>query len=196
LEPHLPERAIVVAHSTGAILATALAAALPTRVGALLLLGLPAYPDDRVALETVGGLGLLARLTADERPSARLLCKAMCKVQPLASAIAPLVLRDIPRAVASDAARHTWISYSRTLRRVVLEHRVADDLEASPTPVTLLHGDADRSAPVEFLHSLVVRIGNRKPPLKMEVTRGDHHLAIRRPDVVARAIVDTLAVVA
>ncbi len=66
LEPVLPPRAFVVAHSMGAIVAAALAALHPDRVSGLLLLGLPAYPDEATAREAVGGLGLLARLGDDD----------------------------------------------------------------------------------------------------------------------------------
>ncbi len=75
LAPHLPERAVVVAHSTGAILAAALAARWPERVASLLLLGLTAFPNEATARRLIGSLGLLARLTVDGRPSARRLCE-------------------------------------------------------------------------------------------------------------------------
>ncbi len=65
--------AVIVAHSAGAILAVALAARRPDLVSGLLVLGLPAFPDTATARRSVGGLGLLARLTAEERPSAAVL---------------------------------------------------------------------------------------------------------------------------
>ncbi|MGQ0618108.1 MAG: F510_1955 family glycosylhydrolase [Acidimicrobiia bacterium] len=134
--------AVVVGHSAGAVLASALAADHPGLVAGVVLVGLPAYPDTDTARRDIGSLGLLARLTVDRRPAARWLCTAMCRLRPLAVILAPRVQRDLPQQVASDGARHTWPSYSRTLERVVVEHRVADDLGRSSCPVRLLHGRA------------------------------------------------------
>lgn len=194
LERVLPPRAFVVAHSMGAIVAAAFAARHPERVSGLLLLGLPAYPDEATAREAVGGLGLLARLTADGRPAARVICKSMCRIRPLAIALAPLVIGDLPPAVASDGARHTWPSYSRSLRHVVLEHRVVADLTATNMPVHLAHGNSDRSAPLTFVRELVDHASGRKPPLHLHVLRGDHHLAVRRADAIAALLTDVIQV--
>lgn len=193
LEPHLPRRAFVVAHSAGAILAAALAARQPERVSGLLLIGLPAYPDESAARDAVGDLGLLARLTAEERPAARVICNAMCRMRPLAMVLAPLVIRDLPPSIASDGARHTWPSYSRTLRRVVIEHRAVDDLLRSLVPTTLVHGAEDRAAPVGFVRQLGDRAHARIPALNLRVAPGDHHLAVRQPELVARALTEALA---
>lgn len=193
LLPHLPERAAVVAHSTGAILAAALAACHPERVSSLLLVGLPAYPDDEAARRSVGGLGVMARLTVEERPAARWLCHTMGRFRPLAIALAPWLIRDLPPSIASDAARHTWPSYSRTLRRVVVGHRAVDDLRNVQTPVTLLHGRSDRTAPVGFVVALGHAPGPMQSALRVVVVDGDHHLAVRRTGVVAAALASTLS---
>lgn len=184
----LPARATVVAHSTGAILAAALTVRHPDRVESLLLLGLPAYPDERSARTSVGDLGLLARLTVEGRPAARLLCEAMCRARPVAIALAPFVIRDLPPSIASDAARHTWVSYSRTLQRVVVEYRATDDLVVARVPVRLLHGERDRAAPVRFVNALGERARAAERDVTVEIVAGDHHLAVRRPEVVAAAL--------
>ncbi|MGH3371077.1 MAG: alpha/beta fold hydrolase, partial [Nocardioidaceae bacterium] len=147
LSPLVPAGSVVVGHSTGALLAVALAARRPDLVRRLLLLGLPAFPDERTARDEVGRLGLLARLTVAGSPMARVLCTAMCALRPLAIAVAPLVIRDLPPSIASDAARHTWISYHRTLEEVVVGYRPDRDLLDTPAPVTFLHGTEDRTAP-------------------------------------------------
>jgi len=178
----------VVAHSAGAVLAAALAARHPTRVASLLLVGLPAYPDARSAHQSVGRLGLLARLTVENNPAARVLCQTMCRYQSLAIALAPFVIRDLPPAIASDAARHTWASYSRTLQRVVVDHRAVEDVVATPMPVTLLHGGNDQAAPVSFVEALSERAALRPQPVQLQLVDGDHHLAVRQPAVVAAAL--------
>ncbi len=191
LAPTVPPGPVVVGHSMGAILAAALAAACPVR--AVLLLGAPAFPDEAAARRDIGGLGLLARLTVDRSPLARWLCQAMCNLRPLASAVAPLVNRDLPPSIASDGARHTWASYQRSLERVVVRHRVVPDLVAAGVPAVLLHGRSDRSAPVGHARALVEEVRRAGRNAHLEVVEGDHHLAVRRPEAVAGALARLVA---
>lgn len=191
LAPHLPAAAaVVVAHSAGAIVAAALAARRPEAVRSLVLLGLPAYPDEASARRGIGGLGLLARLTVDSSRAAQLVCETMCRFRPLALTLAPWVVRDLTPSIASDAMRHTWASYSRTLLHVVVEHRVSEDLAVTVKPVTLVHGRSDRAAPLRFVAALVDHGGDK---LQLQAVDGDHHLAVHRPDLVAEILTATLA---
>lgn len=135
-----------------------------------------------------GDLGLLAGLTVDDSPAARRLCETICRFRPLAVALAPWVVRDLPLSVAIDGMRHTWASYSRTLRRVVIEHRAADDLLRTPMPVALLHGRDDRAAPLRFVQALAEHAVGGHGVVRLRVVDGDHHLAVRRPDLVADAL--------
>lgn len=192
LMPQLPRRAVVVAHSTGTILAAALAARHPDRVASMVLVALPAYPDEEAARRSIGALGLLARLTVDRVPAARWVCETMGRFRPLAVAVAPWVVRDLPPSIASDGARHTWPSYSGTLRRVVVGHRAVDDLRQTPTPVTLLHGRHDRTAPLHFVQALAEGASPGQSRLHLKVVEGEHHLAVRRPGVVGGALAPAL----
>ena len=188
LDPHVPSDAVVVAHSTGAIMAVALAARRPVR--GLLLLGLPAYENPAMARHEIGRLGPLARWTVERRPIARALCTAMCRLRPLAMLAAPYYARDVPPSVAVDGLQHTWNSYHRTLIRVVVEHPVLPDLlDLEGTPVVVLQGRADRTAPPEH----VERLRDRGAPIDVRVVDGDHHLALRRPEVVAGTLAELLA---
>lgn len=192
LAPLLPPGAVLVGHSTGAILAAALAAAHPGAVRGLLLLGVPAYADEAAARREVSRLGLLARLTVQGNPLARTLCTAMCRLRPLATAVAPLVMRDLPRAVAADGALHTWDSYHRTLERVLLAHPVVHHLRSVSVPVVLLHGDGDRPAPLRYVRILAADLRATGVPVDLHVVAGDHHLAVRRPAVTAGALNELL----
>lgn len=184
----LPGPSLVVAHSTGCLLATALAARRPDLVRGLVLLGAPVFPDDDTAAREIGRLGLLARLTVNESRWARWLCAVTCHLRPVAIAAAPLLSRDLPRAVASDAARHTWRSYSRPLRAVVIEHRARPDLLVYGGPVVALHGRDDRTAPIGYVQDLASTLAAAGRSIEVRVVDGDHHLAIRRPEVVAATV--------
>lgn len=188
LVPLFGEAAVVVGHSAGAILAAALAARRPDQVRGLVLVGLPAYPDAATARREIGTLGLLARLTVDGHPAARWLCTTICRFQSVAVALAPHVQRDLPAEIASDAARHTWPSYSQTLERVVVDHRVAPDLLATTCPVRLVHGTDDPTAPSRHVRRLVDELRAAGRDVVLYQRSGDHHLAVRRPETVAEVV--------
>lgn len=188
LEPFIDDGMTVVGHSAGAILATALAAVHPDSVRHLILVSAPAYPDRSTAQHEVDRLGTLARLTAEDRLGGRLMCELMCHLRPVAIALAPIVVRDLPREVAADGARHTWASYSRTLRRVVIDHLVVEDLAAVDVPVTFIHGCDDRTASISHVRNLVSSESAAGRPVSLQVVSGDHHVPVRSPQVVAQAI--------
>ena len=188
LEPHIPSGSLIVAHSTGAILAAALSARRPDLTASLVLLGLPNYRDAAAARASVGRLGLMARLTATGSPVARIMCQAMCKMRPLAIVLAPHLVRDLPAAIASDGARHTWASYHGTLERVVIDYRAGPDLLAANVPTLLLHGADDHTAPLRDIRELAASAQRAAARIKLRIVDGDHHLAVHRPEVVAAAI--------
>jgi pimeloyl-ACP methyl ester carboxylesterase len=188
LERHIPPESLLVGHSLGAILALALAARRPQLPRALVLVGTPAFADIETAQRDIGRLGLLPRLTVRGAWAARALCELMCIARPLAIAVAPVVLRDIPREVAADGARHTWRSYSRTLCRVVVEHRIMEDLTRTTAPVHFIHGRSDREAALEH----VEMIAAHGPHAEVVAVDGDHHLALRRPEVLVPFLYDSL----
>jgi pimeloyl-ACP methyl ester carboxylesterase len=191
--PLVPDGAVVVGHSTGAVIAAAVAARAPAIVRALLVTGLPLYPDEVTAREEIARLGLLARLTVQQHPGARLLCGLMCALRPAAMAAAWLLSSNVPRAVAADGVRHTWRSYSRTLEQVLVRHRPDPHLRTSRCPVLLLHGDADAVAPAGHIHAFASAQLSPRSPITCRIVPGDHHLPLRRPDVVNSAIGELLS---
>lgn len=186
-----PAGSIVVAHSTGASIALRVAARHPDRVTALVLVGPPAHPDPDTARAQVSELGTFARLTAEQHPAANVMCEAMCLLRPLAAAGAPLILRDIPARVAIDGALHTWPSYSRTLQRVVIDHRLDDDLQAISVPIHILVGADDHVSPIDNIRSTLTRAGRDDIPVTV-VDDDDHHVALHKPELIA-ALVERIA---
>lgn len=193
LRPLLSPGMVVVGHSTGAILAAALAADPTVRLSSVLLVGLPAYPDAATARRELGRLGLLARLTVRPTPLAWLLCTVTCWFRPLAILVGPMVIRDLPPAIVADGFRHTWRSFSRTLHRVVVDHPVRRDLAAARGDVRLLHGSDDREAPIAYVREAAEAAARDGASVTLEEVGGDHHIAVRAPELVAgplHALVD------
>lgn len=186
LLPSVPPGSVVLAHSTGAVLAGALAVRRPDLVRALLLVGAPLYADRAEAEREVGGLGYLARVTATGEVAGRVACAVL---HGLVKPVSRHLPTGLPDAVVRDFWEHDWRSYSRTLRRVVIGHPLVPDLREVAVPCTLLHGWEDRTASRRPLPDLV----DDSPLLRAVEVAGDHHVAVRRPQVVADALGELLA---
>jgi pimeloyl-ACP methyl ester carboxylesterase len=181
LEPLIAPGSVVVAHSTGAVLAAALAVRRPDLVKALLLIGAPLCADVPEARREVRRLGLLARVTAAGEMLGRLTMIVLhTLVQPLSRWL-PL---GLPREVVEDFWKHSWRSYSRTLRRVVVGHPSVPDLEQLAVPCTLLYGADDSVASRNRLAELL----RRNARLTHLTVPGTHHLPVRQPERVADAL--------
>lgn len=192
LLPHVPLGSVLVGHSAGAILAGALAARHPDRITGMLLLGAPTFPDEDTARREVSRLGLLARLTVQHPIAGGAACGTMCALRPLLVPIAPMLAGDIPAEVAADFLHHTWASYRRTLRHVVVEHRMVPDLVAACRPVTFVAGAADRDAPVAWIAGVVDDLRAQGLPASLVEIDGGHHMALHDPAAVALALTGLL----
>ena len=189
LTPHIPAGSTLVAHSTGAVIALHLAVRRPDLVARLVLVAPPTHPDSDTARDRISELGTFARLTAQEHPAANVLCETMCMLRPLAAAGAPVILRDVPARVAIDGALHTWPSYSRTLQRVVIDHRVDHDLAMITVPTRILVGADDTIATPTAIADALHRT-ERDDITLTTIDAEDHHLALHRPELVADAVTD------
>ena len=191
LLPLVSPGSVVVAHSTGAVLGAALARARPDLVSALLLVGAPLYPDVSSARREVRSMGLLARVTASGDVAGRL---AMLVLHGLVQPLSPwlsLPLR-LPTEIVEDFWRHSWTSYSRTLRRVVIGHPAVPDLEQLALPCVLLYGDQDTTASKQPLATLTVC----NPALRHVEVAGGHHVPVQAPHRVAGVLEQVLAATA
>ena len=188
LLPLVAPGSLVVAHSTGAVLASALAVRHPPLVRGLLLIGAPLYRDQADARKQVRRLGLLVPVTVSGHlagPLTMLLLHSL--VRPFSGRL-PL---DLPAPVVQDFWEHSWTSYSRTLRRMVAGHPAVPDLRRLPVPGTLVYGTDNRSAARRDVHQLVrdrasfaLRRGAGRPPRGRTRTAPDR--APARGDVADR----------
>lgn len=192
LEGTLEERGLdrvlldVAGHSMGAVLAAEFAARHPGRVGRLTLIGLPYFQSESDVRSIAARLGLLARLTVGDHWGARAACGLMCALRPLLIFLAPILAPRLPSAVAQDALRHNFTSYSRSLQNVVVRHRLDDTIAAlAGRPVLLIHGEMDRVVPVENVRPLAQRF----PSFEIKVLPDTGHLLpIEQPALLSRML--------
>jgi len=174
---------VLVGHSVGASLALLWAAHAP--VVGLILVGLPVYADPAQARRHLSELSTLNRLTLGASPLGQVVCSVMCHTRPLWYLLAPYLAPGVPPDVARDAVQHTWTSLSGTLDHCVFGVR-SDQLRLpAGMPVVLIHGSADRSAPIENVRQLAAR--SRAPRL-VELFGGGHDLPLSHPDLLAHEI--------
>lgn len=165
-------RPVIVGHSMGALLALAYAAHRPQAVQRLLLLALPWYASAAEARERIARQSLFNRWLAMETPWAHAACTLMCHARPWLMPLMPRLLRDVPPEVARDVLRHNWLSYSRSLRHLVIESNPAAGLARLQAPTLLVQGEQDETAPVE-----PVALGiTACPQARLETIAAGHHM--------------------
>jgi pimeloyl-ACP methyl ester carboxylesterase len=146
----------LVGHSMGALLAAhwAVLWAEPLELKAVALLSLPVYGSAEEASKQVAASSLFNKWMALETPAARAVCWLMCRLRPVLMPVMPFFLSDLPPAVARDSLKHTWWSYSGSLREVVLNSRAGlliQTLLSRGQCLGFVHGVHDGLAPFENL---------------------------------------------
>jgi pimeloyl-ACP methyl ester carboxylesterase len=178
------ERALVVGHSLGALLAIWMAFKHPDRVRGVIAFGPPLFRDARHAHRQIANLGGFERLFASDHRAANWLAKTMCRnlcsARPrLAAKLFSLARPHLPYPLAEDATRHSWIAYSQTLRQVILAAEGAQWLGATRLPIRLVAGGQDRYLDLDFLKELA----GRNTHLQVDVWPDDgHDLPLLLPD--------------
>ncbi len=179
---------VLVGHSLGALLALTWAARFP-RVSALVLIGLPIYPNPDEARHRLANLSLLSRLTLRSRPLAWSACMLMCCLRPLCRLVAPLFSPELPSSVARDGVLHTWRSLSGTLDHCIFGtdfdcwHSQAHRLSA--VPLLFVHGRADECAPIDTIRDLVTGMPRAR---LLEIEAAGHDLPLSHPILLAGLI--------
>jgi pimeloyl-ACP methyl ester carboxylesterase len=148
----------VVGHSLGALLALRLAATQPGLVSRVVAIAPPLFRDERHARLRIARLGPLERLFAFENRTARLFCTSLCQRRPrLAARLYARIRPEVPYPILRDATRHSWASYSETVRRVILTGGGLRWLAAARCEVLLVAGGEDRYLEPGLLDELTAR---------------------------------------
>ena len=163
--------AILVGHSLGAVIALRIAVRYPERVRTLVGLAPPIYRNRSEAKKRLSGYGVMERLFSADSRFARAMCLWMCDHRRAAAQIAVWLRPDLPPAIARDAVRHTWASYSETYRRTIAAAEAASWLPALSVPMVLVAGDHDPLVDLGFLQELAAGF----PLVSVRICRGARH---------------------
>lgn len=182
---------VIGAHSFGAIVAAALAERAPARVAGIIMFGPPVYTSEGQARRRLAGLGGMARLFARDTAFAERVCRWMCAHRTLAATIAVIARPDLPAPIARDSVQHNWMSYSRSMRNIILgdtAHHVAVAVDAlaitAPhgakriaTPIVMIIGKKDRVPDPAVVRMLT----EKHRGVRTERWDGGHDLPLRAP---------------
>jgi pimeloyl-ACP methyl ester carboxylesterase len=178
----VPRPLTLIGHSLGAVLALMYAARYPKDVSALVLLSLPHF----------GGLTGVRRWFSGRRGSwiytnVWAMALACLLTRRVAGRVLPHIVHSIPRELVVDMVKHNMASWTTTLWDVLYRQDVgelADALDPA-LPVLLLHGDADRTAPLAQVQALACG----RAQWSLRVMLGvDHHPWLRCPERCASEI--------
>lgn len=145
------ESMVVVGHSTGCVLALALARARPAQVERVVAIAPVVYEDPPQARAHLESMGAMVRLFSMPGPLPRRLCRWMCAHRRAAGWLAVLLRPDLPCLIAKDGVQHTWRSYVGTLEGVIIQSASATWLAEIAAPVQLVVGRRDSAMPIEAL---------------------------------------------
>ncbi|MFT5434485.1 MAG: pimeloyl-ACP methyl ester carboxylesterase, partial [Myxococcota bacterium] len=152
----------------------------PHRVAGIIGFGPALFADERSGRRLFGRMGWSTRLFASDNVMARSVCRVMCRHRNAAANLAERLRSDLPPEIARDGVRHTWASYSGTLRHMVLESGSLLKMASIGTPVELIIGDDD---PV-----CAHLVQDQPQNVKVTTWEGGHHLPVSHANQCVSAI--------
>jgi pimeloyl-ACP methyl ester carboxylesterase len=192
-ELQVREPVLIVGHSLGALLAIWMARKYPERVRGVVAFAPPLFRDPAHARRQIAKAGGVERLFGLQNRAAtwvaRMVCHSLCEARPkLAARVYSAIRPAFPYPVVEDATRHSWVSYSETVKRVILAAEAATWFAhrgAEEPPVLVIAGDQDRYLDLDFLGELVAQ----RPGARFEVWTGEgHDLPLVQPERCLAAI--------
>jgi pimeloyl-ACP methyl ester carboxylesterase len=177
---------LLVGHSLGALLAIWMAGRYPDQVRGVVAFAPPLYRDPMQARQQIAQLGWLNRLFGPDKWAAKLACQNLCQARPgLAARLYSILRPDLPYPLVEDSTRHSWVSYSETLRRVILAAEGANWLATATSPILMVAGTEDRYLDLEYLRSLA----DQNSQVQLHVWAGqEHDLPLSQPERCLKAI--------
>lgn len=179
----------VVGHSTGALLALWLASKHPDKVRRVAAIAPPLFRDPEHARRQVRNLGALERLFAFQDRVAKIFCTNLCEKRPgLAARLYAMIRPEFPYPILEDATRHSWTSYSETIKRVIIAAEGMQWLTSARCEIQLIAGTEDRLLDLDLLREL----SDRYPHVQLHIVPGaGYHLPLTQPEQCLKAIEST-----
>lgn len=172
---------VVAAHSMSTGIALTWADRNRRRARHVYLWGPPIYPRE-TASESVGKeYGMMGRLFALDTRWAERACRINCLNRDVSGRVMAFMAPRWPTEVSSDAGRHTWDAYHRSLQSLILDFNWSAVLPAS-VPVTIFHGVDD---PIGDQSHIAKISGSAKV---INVAGADHHIALQHPELLFDAL--------
>lgn len=167
---------VLIGHSLGASLALAYAARHPEPVARLVLLSLPCFNGgEQAAFRWL-------RQTAEGWLFTNVLLMTLACVitRRVLGGLLPYLRPDLPRAIAQDVVKHSWMASTTSLWEVVYHHDFEADAAAlsARLNVTCVHGERDMTVPADGVRRLAAGRRNWQVVTLPDV---DHHPWLRRP---------------
>ena len=173
----------LVSHSAGAVVALEVARLRGPQVRGVVAFNPPLYSSGRAARSHIGRLGLLTRIFLEDGALARVACAVMCTFRSTAATLIAWLRPSLPEPIAMDAVEHSWVSYSRTLRKLVVESQPPRMIDLRSTPIWLVAAADDALMETRFLVQLA-----RAPNVHLDIWSGGHDLPLSRPFAAVAAI--------
>ncbi len=173
-ELHVGGPVYLVAHSAGTIVALRIAALRPDLVRGVLAFGPPVYRSEEEARAHIRRLSPVVRTFAMDTFLAGLACHTMRAFPSLARRIAGRIRADLPPPIAADAFKHSWKSYSGTMRNLILVPQPPTELESLRIPIRWIAGTQDEVVDLDFLRELA----RTHDSIEIEVWPGGHDLPL------------------
>ena len=171
------------AHSMGSTLALRWAVRNPTRVGRIVCLGAPIWPNTDAATAALGGTGPMARALLIDGRLAQRLCELNCAHRNLSGCVAAAIAPRWPVPIARQASLHTWEAYVQAVHQQILHDdrpTLLRRLDEARIPVEMVWGDKDPIGDVDYAEQLASEI----PHLTVRrISNADHTLPASRPQL-------------
>ncbi len=171
---HVQGNVYVVAHSAGVLVGLRLAARRPDWVRGILAFGPPIYPNEASARTRIAKLGPMVRFLAMDTVWAQIACKALYPFPGMAGRLASQIRPDLPAPIAEDGVKHSWASYSGTVRNLILSPQPPAELDSLRIPIRWIAGAQDDVIEIEYLRELA----RTHDTIELDVWSGGHDLPL------------------
>jgi pimeloyl-ACP methyl ester carboxylesterase len=162
----------LVGHSMGGIVALALAARMPERFQSTGVAGLPVFRNRDEAEAFIGRRGFVHRRFLAGAEGSHLVCRALHGMRLLwPPFVAPFSLT--PRRVLTTTFDHSEAAHGGGLDEIIFAEVVPGLAKQVQVPVFVMHGDRDRTAPLQPARELAADHG-----WPFETLRGAGHQAV------------------